>query len=92
MLKKIKVGVINLGSNNIYSIQNALKLNNYKVNIISEKFNHKIYDAIILPGVGSYNYAMRQIKNLRLIDPLQKIFHLIKINLFLGYVLVCNCY
>ncbi len=73
MLKKIKVGVINLGSNNIYSIQNALKLNNYKVNVISEKFNHEIYDAIILPGVGSYNYAMRQIKNLRLIDPLQKL-------------------
>ena len=84
--RKIKIGIIDLGSNNIYSICNALKLQGYNITILKKKFNYKLYDAIILPGVGSFNYAMNKIINNKLIEPIQK-FSSIKNRLLFGICL-----
>jgi len=63
----IKVGLLNLGSNNLFSIRNALK----KIDINVSNINHlNDYedlkpDLIILPGVGSFPSAMKKIKKER---------------------------
>ena len=57
-LSKIRLGIINLKTNNLYSIYNACKNIGYNVSIIetnNKKLNH---DFLILPGVGSYAKGM----------------------------------
>ena len=61
-LNKIKVGILDLRTNNLFSIYHALKKVNYKVSIIDEKSKKFNYDLIILPGVGSFKTAMKFIK------------------------------
>ena len=61
--KNIKVGIIDYKLNNLFSIYNALKKIGYKTNIIDLNVrNYKTYDLVVLPGVGSYSYAMDYIK------------------------------
>ena len=60
--KKIKVGIINLGLNNLFSIYNACKFVGYKTKIIDKKNNFKNFDIIILPGIGSFDVAMKKIQ------------------------------
>jgi glutamine amidotransferase len=59
---KISVGIINLEFHNLFSIYHAMKSLDYKVKIYN--FNQKKYDSdiLILPGVGSFNFAMKKIK------------------------------
>ena len=58
---KISVGIINLEFHNLFSIYHAIKKLNYKVKILN--LNERKYnsDILILPGVGSYNYAMKKL-------------------------------
>ncbi len=62
MKKKIKVGIIDLKINNIFSIFKAMQLAGYNTSIIGTKESLKKYKLIILPGVGSYKIAMKSIK------------------------------
>ena len=59
---KISVGIINLEFHNLFSIFHAIKSLGYKVKIYSlEQVNYNS-DILILPGVGSFNFAMKKIK------------------------------
>ena len=58
----MKVGIIDLKINNIFSIFKAMQLAGYNTNVIGSKENLKKYNLIILPGVGSYKIAMKSIK------------------------------
>jgi imidazole glycerol-phosphate synthase subunit HisH len=69
-LNKIKVGILDLRTNNLFSIYHGLKKVNYKVSIIDEKSKKFNYDLIILPGVGSFKAAMRFIKKNRIDEKL----------------------
>ncbi len=62
----MKIGIINSGFSNITSVQNALK----EININSELINSDdtSYDLIIMPGIGSFGYAMDSMKNSFLFD------------------------
>ena len=60
---KLRIGIIDLKINNIFSILKAIQVANFKCNIIEKKENYKKYDLIILPGVGSFKEAMKKIKN-----------------------------
>ena len=62
MKKKMKVGIIDLKINNIFSIFKAMQLAGYNTYIIGPKESLKKYNLIILPGVGSYKIAMKLIK------------------------------
>ena len=65
-----EVVVINYGSGNIYSIVSALNKLTYKVKV-SERPNEIIKsDIVILPGVGSYNYAMNRLINMNINEAL----------------------
>jgi glutamine amidotransferase len=66
MLDKIKVGIIDLGINNIWSIYNAYKKIGCKVNVITEKENLMKYNIVILPGVGGYKSAIKKIADLKI--------------------------
>lgn len=59
---KLRIGIIDLKINNIFSILKAIQVANFKCNIIEKKENYKKYDLIILPGVGSFKEAMKKIK------------------------------
>jgi glutamine amidotransferase len=67
---KIKVGIINLQINNIYSIYNVLKNIGYKVYIVKKKLEN--FDLIILPGVGSYKEGMKALTKNNLIESLKE--------------------
>ncbi|MBD1153670.1 imidazole glycerol phosphate synthase subunit HisH [Pelagibacterales bacterium SAG-MED23] len=60
-LRNIKVGIINLNINNIYSIYSSFNSLGFKTKIMSSNDKTK-YNLVILPGVGSYRYAMKKIK------------------------------
>tara|TARA_Y100000590_G_C15617598_1_gene976353 strand:+ start:54 stop:701 length:648 start_codon:yes stop_codon:yes gene_type:complete len=61
--KKIKVGIIDLRTSNLFSIFHAIKKAGFNVNIVDTKKSRYDYDILILPGVGSYKFAMKFIKN-----------------------------
>jgi len=56
---KKKIGIIDLGINNLHSIKEACNSLGYKTYLISlEKKNYN-YDILILPGIGSFRKAMQ---------------------------------
>lgn len=59
----IEVGLVNLGSNNLFSINNALKHLDLKVTTLNHYNDYVIFkpDILILPGVGSFPSAMKKI-------------------------------
>ena len=60
---KISVGIINLEFHNLFSIYHAVKSLGYNVKVYDVKQVKYKSDIVILPGVGSFNYAMKKIKN-----------------------------
>lgn len=59
----LKVGIINYGSGNITSVQNAIKYyENIDVSIVSEADEMRLYDKLILPGVGAFKPAIDKMK------------------------------
>ena len=58
----MKVGIIDLKINNIFSIFKAMQLAGYNTYVIGSKESLKNYNLIVLPGVGSYKIAMKSIK------------------------------
>ena len=60
--KKISVGIINLELHNLFSIFHAMKILGYNVKIYNLQHSKYNSDILILPGVGSYNAAMKTIK------------------------------
>jgi glutamine amidotransferase len=83
-LSKIKVGIINLEINNLYSIYNIFKKIGYKTYIAKNKLTN--YDFIILPGVGSFKEGMSRLKKKNLIDILKETLIIKKKN-FVGICL-----
>ena len=63
----MKVAIVDYGMGNIKSIISALKYLNVEEIVLSNKFNDiKSADKLILPGVGSFSRAMKNIKQLNL--------------------------
>ena len=67
----LKVGIINYGMGNIRSIQNILLYLGIKSEVISksEKIEKKTH--IILPGVGSFRAAMKNLEKMKLVKPIK---------------------
>jgi len=57
-LNKIKLGIVNLKLNNLFSIYQACHNIGYKTEIVDRKIKKYNYDILILPGVGSFKSAM----------------------------------
>jgi imidazole glycerol-phosphate synthase subunit HisH len=68
----INIKIIDYGMGNIQSVKNAFELLNSKVEIISDPSNIKNADGIILPGVGAFSNAVKNLKERKLIEPLKE--------------------
>ena len=62
------VSILDYGSGNLYSIKQALLDCGFIVKISSEKKELEKSDALILPGVGAFSDAIKELKNKNLID------------------------
>lgn len=61
-MTKTKVYIINYESGNLYSVQRAIKIVGYEPLIISEPELLKNADKVIIPGVGSFNQGISNLK------------------------------
>jgi len=68
----INIKIVDYGMGNIQSVKNAFELLNGKVEIISGPSDIKNADGIILPGVGAFSNAMKNLKESKLIEPLKE--------------------
>ncbi len=81
---KVKVGVIDLKSHNLFSILQATKNIGYQTFVLENTKQFKNKDIIILPGVGSFKYAMNYLKKFGYSDSIRN--HVLKKKHFLGFV------
>ena len=84
---KIKVGIIDLGINNIQSIFNAYQLIGCKVKIISKKENLSKYNIIVLPGVGSFKFAIKKLINMKIVSEIKNFLDKSPNNILVGICL-----
>ena len=63
---KLKIGIVDLGINNLFSINNAIKYLGYKPKVSSDKKVLEKSECLILPGVGSFGHAVTTLKKNRL--------------------------
>ena len=83
------ISIINHGLGNFASVASAIEFLGEKPIITSDKSEIKKSDKIIIPGVGSFNYAMENLNKLNLIDVLnEEIF--VKKKYILGICLGCQ--
>lgn len=61
-MQNIKIGIIDLGINNLYSIQNAIKFLGYQFYIIDHPNKFDSCNCIVLPGVGTFNEGINILK------------------------------
>ena len=66
------IGILNYGLGNITAFQNAYKILGIPCEIISDSLKISCCSHLILPGVGSFDYAMKRFKNSKLFDPVNK--------------------
>lgn len=61
----VKVGVVDYGVGNVGSVINALRRANADVVVVNDKASIRSVDALILPGVGSFDAAMARLGGIR---------------------------
>lgn len=63
-----KICIINYKLNNISSIKKALHEAGYEFDVVDNEKNFNKYSHIILPGVGTFDAGIEQLKNQKLFD------------------------
>ncbi|MCM8757807.1 MAG: imidazole glycerol phosphate synthase subunit HisH [Candidatus Omnitrophica bacterium] len=81
----MRIGIIDYGMGNIHSVKKAVEFFGFKARIINNPKELKSIDKLILPGVGGFSYALKNIKKLNLYSTLRD--YLLKDRLFLGICL-----
>ena len=84
-----KICIIDYKINNISSIKKAVQETGHEFNVIDNGEQLDNYSHVILPGVGSFDAGVRQLKKLNLFDFLIK--QMDKTYIF-GICLECNIY
>ena len=62
-----KIGLIDYGMGNLFSVQKAFKRFNQPVDIVCDIKSLKECDALILPGVGAFDPAMKNLRKTELV-------------------------
>ena len=68
----MEVSIIDSETCNLFSIINALEKIGIKTKVISNSRDLKETNVLILPGVGSFREAMKNLKKKKLIKPIIK--------------------
>ena len=71
----MKIGIINYGVGNIFSLKNALFSLKVEAGIIQYPREIKKYDKIILPGVGAFAHCMKELEKSNLKNELLRCVH-----------------
>jgi len=66
------IGIVDYGAGNLRSVRKALQFLGFEAAVIAGPENLANADRLILPGVGSFGYAMEQIRARRLFEPLKE--------------------
>jgi glutamine amidotransferase len=82
---KPKVAVVDYGMGNLYSVCNSFKSIGIRADIIGSPKNLSAYDKLILPGVGAFGDAMKELKKRGFVAPIKDFVH--KGKPFLGICL-----
>lgn len=67
----MKIGVIDYGMGNLFSVEQALKRLEAEVVVTSDKAQLQAVDALVLPGVGAFPDAMKRLEETDLIEFIQ---------------------
>ena len=81
----MEVSIIDSETCNLFSIQNALENIGAKTKVVSSHRDLSNFNALVLPGVGSYKEAMKNLKKKKLINPI--LHHINSGKRFLGICL-----
>lgn len=68
----MKIGVIDYGMGNLFSVEQALKRLNADVIVSSDEAELQAVDALVLPGVGAFPDAMKRLEETGLITFIQQ--------------------
>lgn len=66
----LKIAIIDFKLSNLYSVAHACEYVGLDATITSDPQDIKNADSLILPGVGAFADAMKNLKNLGLVDPI----------------------
>lgn len=67
-----KIGLIDYGMGNLHSVKQAFKRFDITLDVLTNSSNINAFDALILPGVGSFDPAMRNLTSTGIIPDLKK--------------------
>ena len=68
---RIKVGIIDLNINNIFSVYKSCTKAGYRTEIVDFNKQKLLYDIIILPGVGAFRTGIKFLKKNNIKDKLR---------------------
>ena len=81
MTTKKPIGIIDYGSGNLQSIINALDYLKIPNEIVDNSKNLSLFEKVILPGVGSFEYAMKNLNSTSFSDTIIELVKWRKISL-----------
>jgi|TARA_Y100000389_G_scaffold204062_1_gene254763 imidazole glycerol-phosphate synthase subunit HisH len=89
----MKIAIINFNSGNLYSIKKSIKDLRHEPFICNDSNDLKKCDKIILPGVGSFNQAMKYLLKFGFVDAMNELVYekgLDILGICLGMQLFCK--
>ena len=66
------IAVIDYGMGNLRSVQKALEVSGARTKMTYRAEDLRKCDKIVFPGVGSFGAAMKELKRLKLVDPIKE--------------------
>lgn len=71
MSRTLEIGIVNYGMGNVMSVKNALEhIGNNMATIVSSPTEIELCDCLILPGVGAFRDAMKNLEERNLVNAL----------------------
>ncbi|OGR56001.1 MAG: imidazole glycerol phosphate synthase, glutamine amidotransferase subunit [Elusimicrobia bacterium RIFCSPLOWO2_02_FULL_39_32] len=67
----LNVALLDYGMGNLRSVSKAIETFKCKVRWVNDPSKLKIADVLVLPGVGAFSLAVKNLKKLKLFDPIQ---------------------
>lgn len=68
------IGIVSIGLSNLGSLQGALERVDANYQLVDDPSNLTLVDRLILPGVGSFSHAMKNLESRNLVNPLKEFF------------------
>ncbi len=68
----VRLGLVDYGMGNLHSVEQAICRLGRQISFVQSPSQLESLDALILPGVGSFDPAMKNLEEVRLVSPLQE--------------------